>query len=68
MDFLTIRGYKKLSQNAQNVFERVYNAHSACVGNKMDWTPIEVKEFKEFIKVTFKNGEWLHYRPNGKWD
>jgi len=69
LDFESIEGYSKLSLIATKVFERVYKLHSASLGKtlKDDYRPVKVKERNTHLEVYFKNGQWLHYLPNGTW-
>ncbi|WP_083273308.1 hypothetical protein [Geosporobacter ferrireducens] len=64
-----VKGYDKLSESAKKLFGEVYKRHNtwhelAC---REDWVPVQVQECKHHLKVIFKNGEWLHYLPNGTW-
>lgn len=70
IDFNKVKGYNNLSDPAKSVFKRVYTAHNASHGSeyKEKWIPVKVTEHKDHLKVYFKNGEWLHYRPYGSWD
>ena len=69
IDFEKVKGYKKLSENAKGIFQRVYRAHNSMQGqtHKFDWVPISVKECKTHLEVRFHGGEWLRYLPNGTW-
>lgn len=69
MDLNNIKGFNKLTEQAKAVFIRVYANHRSAVGNeyKDGWTAIAVKERRKGVEVIFKNGEWLHYTPNGTW-
>lgn len=69
IDFEKVKGYGKLSDPAKELFERIYKKHNSGHGldYKKDWIPVKVKEHKTYLKVHFKNGEWLHYSPNGTW-
>lgn len=62
-----IKGYNKLSPVAKDIFDKVYLYHQNGVEDKAAWTAVKVQEKKTHIRVTFKNGEWLHYMPNGSW-
>lgn len=64
-----IKGFNKLSKEQQEQLIRMNERHKAGVGNdyKEGWTPISVKGAGSTLKVTFKNGEWLHYYANGTW-
>ena len=69
IDFAKVKGYTKLSEQAKQIFERVYKTHNACHGldYKKEWIPVSVKEHKTYLEVHFQNGGWLHYLPNGAW-
>jgi hypothetical protein len=69
IDFTSIKGYSKLGSNAQKFFESIYKKHISILGRqeKSKWIPISVKIEKTGLKVTFSNGEWLHYYANGTW-
>lgn len=69
IDFNTVKGYKKLSDPAKELFESVYKVHNAGQGTdyKEGYRPIKVKERTTHLEVHFANGEWLHYYPNGTW-
>lgn len=69
INFEKVKGYKKLSEPAKEVLQRVYKIHNAQQGKdcKQDWIPKRVKEFSSHLIVHFINGEWLHYLPNGLW-
>ncbi|OLS02911.1 hypothetical protein [Tissierella creatinophila] len=62
-----IKGFKNLSNPAKRLFGYVYQKHQAGVEDKEDWTAIKVKERKNCIEVTFRNGKWLNYYTNGTW-
>lgn len=73
IDFTLVKGYKKLSDNAKAVFQRVYKSHNNAQGieHKNKWLPQSVKEYASplgaHLIVHFANGEWLHYAPTGHW-
>ncbi len=62
-----IKGYLKLEKWQQDLFESVYKSHMACVGNKDNWIVKSISWEKTYLKVSFKNGEWLHYTKSGTW-
>lgn len=64
-----VRGFSKLTAEQQQLLIRTNARHKAGVGTdyKEGWTPISVKPLGHNLKVTFKNGEWLHYASNGTW-
>ena len=69
IDFALVKGYKKLSEPAKEVFQRVYKVHNSGQGldYKKNWIPKSVKEYKTHLEVHFVNDQWLHYCPNGTW-
>lgn len=69
IDYGEVKGYETLSENGKELFKSVYQVHNAGQGNdyKSEWIPVKVKEHRTHIEVHFKNGEWLHYLPNGTW-
>ncbi|MCF6464167.1 hypothetical protein [Clostridium sp. Cult1] len=64
-----VNGFKKLTVAQQQLLIMTNAKHKAGVGTdyKEDWTPVSVKPLGRNLKVTFKNGEWLHYAPDGTW-
>ena len=64
-----IKGYDKLTAQQQRLLVNTNKRHKAGVGTdyKDGWTPVKVTPLGENLKVVFKNGEWLHYTPNGSW-
>ena len=69
LDYSKIKGYEKLSPMAKDIFKRTYELHNSCVGTdyKVGWSPISVEECSSYLKVYFKNGDWLHYYSNSTW-
>jgi len=75
IDFNKVKGFNKLTQEQQELFKSVYKLHNSCQGNdyKEKWIPILVIWVKEnsakysYLKVVFKNGEWLHYTQRKDW-
>ncbi|KAB3534423.1 hypothetical protein F8154_08960 [Alkaliphilus pronyensis] len=69
IDFDRIKGYSNLSEVAKEHFVKIYKRHNSGQGSdyKEGWTPKKVKEHRSFLEVHFKNGEWLHFYPNGTW-
>lgn len=67
--FTAIKGYTKLGPKAQEFFKSIYKKHISIIGEneKNKWIPTSVKLEKTGLKVTFSNGEWLHYYANGTW-
>lgn len=64
-----VKGFNKLTPEQQKGFIWINEKHKAAVGAdyKDEWTPISVKPLGRNLKVMFKNGEWLHYTPEGTW-
>lgn len=69
IDFNEVKGYSKLSEGAKVLFRNIYKFHNTVVGTeyKKEWEPVEVEECEGYLRVVFRNGEWLHYLPNGTW-
>ena len=75
IDFNKVKGFEKLTQKQQELFIGIYKKHNSCQGNdyKKDWAPVSVKWVKDnperysYLKVIFKNGDWLHYTQRGEW-
>lgn len=69
IDFNKVKGYNKLSEPAQKLFQRMYKRHNEAQGldYKINWIPKSVKEHKTHLEVHFSNKDWLHYMPNGEW-
>lgn len=76
IDFNKVKGFDKLTQGQQELFIGIYKRHNSCQGNdyKKDWTPVSVKWVRDkenskysYLKVIFKNGDWLHYTQRGEW-
>ena len=69
IDFNKVEGYSKLSDPAKELLQKTYKVHNSGQGTdyKEDWRPVRVLEHSKYLKVVFKNGEWLHYYPNGTW-
>ena len=66
MNYSNIKGYEKLSEGAKGVFNYVHRKHQNGV-DKEEWIVIEVKQRATYLKVSFKNGRWLAYYPDGSW-
>lgn len=64
-----VKGFNALTEDQQQLLIRTNKRHKAGVGTdyKDGWTPTSVKPLGRNLKVTFKNGEWLHYTPEGTW-
>ncbi|MHC1747480.1 MAG: hypothetical protein AB9856_03715 [Cellulosilyticaceae bacterium] len=63
----SIVGFNKLTKAQQALFVNVNTKHLQAVEDKAAWTPVRVEWDKTYLKVWFKNGDWLHYIPNGVW-
>lgn len=64
-----VKGFNKLTPKQQELLIKANKRHKAGVGTdyKDGWTPVSVKPLGRNLKVVFKNGEWLHYTPEGSW-
>lgn len=62
-----VSGYSKLAIEDQEILKKVYMKHMECIENKSLWELKSVKAVGSYLKVTFKNGEWLHYTRSGTW-
>lgn len=64
-----IKGFERLTPEQQQLLISVNARHKAGVGNdcKDGWTPVKVKPISGFLKVNFKNGDWLYYTQSGDW-
>ncbi len=62
-----IKGFKKLTKEQQELFASTYAEHLASVENKERWEAVSVTWEGNYLKVTFRNGEWLHYTKSGLW-
>lgn len=76
IDFNKVNGFKKLTPEQQELFKNTYKRHNSCHGSdyKDEWIPVSVKwivdnvdNYYSFLKVVFKNGEWLHYTKRQEW-
>lgn len=65
-----IKGYEKLTEYQKKIFDFTFNRHQSSLGSdaKEEYTPKSVKALSQTVlKVTFKNGQWLHYNANLDW-
>lgn len=69
-----MKGYDKLGEYGQRLFDRVHAAHLAAMGTeaRKQYERDQVKSVKannkeRCIEVRFKNGEWFKYFPDGTW-
>lgn len=69
-----MKGYKEIGPNGQKVFERVHKEHMSALGAKekqhyerSQVKKVEANNVEGCIEVTFQNGEWFKYFPNGTW-
>lgn len=75
INFSNVKGFDNLSKEQQNLFIETYKIHNSIVGSdyKEGWAPIKVAWVKEkpskysYLKVDFKNGQWLHYTQKKEW-
>ncbi len=66
-DFNSIKGYKSLEKWQQELLKETYSNHMEYIENKEQWEIESVKWDNSYLKVTFKNGTWLHYTKSGHW-
>lgn len=64
-----VKGFNKLTKEQQELLINTNKRHKAVAGidYKDGWTPTSVKPLGKNLKVTFENGEWLHYTPQETW-
>lgn len=62
-----IKGFRNLTKEQQKLFVSTYTEHLASIENKESWQAVSVTWEGSYLKVTFKNGEWLHYTKSGEW-
>lgn len=64
-----IEGYAALSLDARKLFCKTYQVHhdGHGVNHKDKWKAVSVEDRAGYLKVMFKNDEWLHYYLNGTW-
>lgn len=67
MDLKNVKGYKRLTKGQQELLERVYEKHMREVEDESKWEIKSVIWERSYLRVSFKNGEWLHYSINGNW-
>lgn len=69
VDWNKVKGFSKLSEHGKEILKRIYKKHNAIHGieHKSEWMPVEVVPGHNCLKVTFTNGEWLHYYANDTW-
>jgi hypothetical protein len=75
INFNAVEGFNKLTPEQQNLFIATYKRHNSIVGSeyKEEWQPVKVAWVEEkpsqysYLKVDFKNGQWLHYTQKGDW-
>jgi hypothetical protein len=67
--FEDVKGFNKLTNPAKEFFKKMYQTHNNSIGKdcKKDFIPVKVKEYRTYLKVTFVNGEWLHYANDWTW-
>lgn len=65
-----IKGFTKLTNHQKNFFNSTLKKHQSILGDSLKerYTPVMVKALTpNSVKVTFKNGDWLHYTSNHEW-
>lgn len=75
INFTNVKGFNELTKEQQKLFISTYKRHNSLVGTdyKAGWQPIKVAWVKEkpskysYLKVDFKNGQWLHYTQKCDW-
>lgn len=75
IDFNAVKGFDKLTKEQQALFIDTYKRHNSIVGNeyKEEWQPVKVAWVEEkpskysYLRVEFKNGNWLHYTQKREW-
>jgi len=69
MECSDIDGYSLLTKDQRRCFLMTYKRHQKCIGQnyKDKWKAKSVHDIGNSISVTFNNGEWLHYLPDGTW-
>ena len=75
IDFNKVKGFNKLTLEQQQLFIEIYKVHNSVHGleYKQDWVPVSVKWIVEnpikysYLKVVFRNGDWLHYTKKHEW-
>ena len=75
INFNVVKGFDKLTPVQQSLFIETYKRHNSIVGSdyKEGWIPVKVAWVEEkpsqysYLKVDFKNGQWLHYTQRGDW-
>ncbi len=73
--FNNVEGFDKLTQEQQKLFIKTYKLHNSIVGYdyKEGWIPVKVAWIEEnpsvysYLRVEFRNGDWLHYTRKGEW-
>lgn len=73
--FSKVNGFSKLTEQQQQLFERVFKRHLAALGTEMQkkYTSENLKEIKwdrkdKCLKVYWKsNTDWFRYATNGSW-
>ncbi|OIJ07642.1 hypothetical protein BKP35_18330 [Anaerobacillus arseniciselenatis] len=74
-DFLTVKGFSKLTDQQQQLFVKVYKSHLAAMGTekRKKYEPSNLKEIKYSVRerclhVFWKgNTDWFHYDSRGCW-
>jgi hypothetical protein len=75
INFNNVKGFNKLTPEQQKLFIETYKRHNSIVGTeyKAEWQPVKVAWVEEkpskysYLRVEFKNGNWLHYTQKGEW-
>lgn len=75
IDFKKVKGFNELTLEQQKLFIETYKFHNSIVGTdyKEGWVPVKVKWIEKspsrysYLRVEFKNGDWLHYTQKKEW-
>ena len=72
IDFYKVIGFNKLTPKQQELFKSTYRVHNSIHGTdyKEDYIPASVRWVNDrpgYLKVVFRNGNWLHYTQRGEW-
>jgi len=69
MEFKIIIGFDNLTEREKELFKQIYYKHQAALGSqeKSKYTPTKVILKANHFKVSFINGEWLHYTFRKEW-
>lgn len=66
-DLSKVKGFNKLLPSQKELLIRVHKKHLDCIENKERWEVKSVTWEGSYLRVTFNNGEWLHYTASESW-